>query len=41
LSFWDNFDIMVEAKMKNLASTQLYQQYYMQKDPFTGIPKAA
>ena len=41
LSFWDNFDIMVEAKMKNLASTQLYQQYYMQKDPFTGMPKAA
>ena len=24
LSFWDNFDIMVEAKMKNLASGQLY-----------------
>ena len=24
LSFWDNFDIMVEAKMKNLAGGQLY-----------------
>ena len=24
LSFWDNFDIMVEAKNKNLASLQLY-----------------
>jgi len=36
LSFWDDFDIMVEAKMKNLASAQLYQQYFMQKDPFTG-----
>jgi UV DNA damage endonuclease len=24
LSFWDNFDIMVEAKCKNLASLQLY-----------------
>lgn len=27
LSFWDNFDIMVEAKCKNLASKQLYEQY--------------
>jgi len=27
LSFWDDFDIMVEAKMKNLASQQLYRQY--------------
>ena len=26
LTFWDNFDIMVEAKMKNLASQQLYAQ---------------
>ena len=26
LTFWDNFDIMVEAKMKNLASQQLYEQ---------------
>ena len=26
LTFWDNFDIMVEAKMKNLASYQLYTQ---------------
>jgi UV DNA damage endonuclease len=26
LTFWDNFDIMVEAKMKNLASHQLYTQ---------------
>jgi hypothetical protein len=35
LSFWDDFDIMVEAKNKNLASAQLYQHYLMQKDPFT------
>jgi UV DNA damage repair endonuclease len=35
LTFWDNFDIMVEAKNKNLASAQLYQQYLMQQDPFT------
>ena len=27
LSFWDSFDIMVEAKHKNLASIQLYKQY--------------
>jgi UV DNA damage repair endonuclease len=27
LSFWDDFDIMVEAKHKNLASAQLYKQY--------------
>lgn len=26
LSFWDNFDIQCEAKSKNLASTQLYNQ---------------
>ena len=26
LTFWDNFDIMVEAKCKNLASQQLYAQ---------------
>jgi UV DNA damage repair endonuclease len=26
LTFWDNFDIMVEAKCKNLASHQLYTQ---------------
>jgi len=26
LSFWDHFDIMVEAKHKNLASEQLYEQ---------------
>jgi UV DNA damage repair endonuclease len=26
LTFWQDFDIMVEAKMKNLASTQLYNQ---------------
>jgi UV DNA damage endonuclease len=25
LSFWDNFDIMVESKMKNLASIKLYE----------------
>jgi UV DNA damage endonuclease len=35
LSFWDDFDIMVEAKHKNLASAQLYQHYLMQQDPFT------
>ena len=35
LSFWDDFDIMVEAKNKNLASAQLYQHYLMQNDPFT------
>ena len=35
LSFWDDFDIMVEAKMKNLASAQLYQQHLMNQDPFT------
>ena len=27
LTFWQDFDIMVEAKMKNLASLQLYKQY--------------
>ena len=27
LSFWNDFDIMVEAKHKNLANQQLYQQY--------------
>ena len=27
LSFWQDFDIMVEAKHKNLASAQLYKQY--------------
>ena len=27
LTFWQDFDIMVEAKMKNLASQQLYKQY--------------
>jgi UV DNA damage endonuclease len=27
LTFWQDFDIMVEAKMKNLASTQLYNQW--------------
>ncbi len=26
LSFWDTADIMVEAKCKNLASIQLYEQ---------------
>jgi len=36
LSFWDDFDIMVEAKQKNLASTQLLLQYYLNKDPFVG-----
>ena len=41
LSFWDDFDIMVEAKMKNLASTELFQQYLTQKDPFTGMMVAA
>tara|TARA_B110000459_G_scaffold39932_1_gene43196 strand:- start:3814 stop:4881 length:1068 start_codon:yes stop_codon:yes gene_type:complete len=41
LSFWDDFDIMVEAKHKNLASSQLYQHHIMSKDPFTSYPKAA
>ena len=41
LSFWDDFDIMVEAKHKNLASEQLYQNYLVANDPFTGMPKAA
>jgi len=27
LQFWDDFDIMVEAKNKNLANVQLYKQY--------------
>ena len=27
LEFWNDFDIMVEAKMKNLASVQLLQQF--------------
>jgi UV DNA damage repair endonuclease len=27
LSFWDNFDIMSESKMKNLASIQLYEYF--------------
>ena len=31
LSFWEDFDIMVEAKMKNLASKQLYDQYFENK----------
>ena len=26
LSFWNDFDIQCEAKAKNLASTQLYEQ---------------
>lgn len=30
LSFWDNFDIQCEAKAKNLASEQLYNQYLLQ-----------
>ena len=33
LSFSDDFDIMVEAKHKNLASTQLYNQQFQQKHP--------
>jgi len=41
LSFWNDFDIMVEAKMKNLASTELFQQYLTQTDPFTGMMVAA
>jgi len=32
LTFWDNFDIMVEAKMKNLASQQLYAQEGMHNE---------
>jgi UV DNA damage endonuclease len=38
LTFWDNFDIMVEAKMKNLASYQLYtqgMQYENRNEPIT------
>jgi UV DNA damage repair endonuclease len=31
LSFWDNFDIMAESKMKNLASIELYK-YSMEKN---------
>jgi len=34
LSHWEWADIMVEAKMKNLANTQLLERYYMNKDPF-------
>ena len=41
LSHWDWADIMVEAKMKNLASEQLLQRYYTAKDPFMGMPYAA
>lgn len=41
LSHWDWADIMVEAKMKNLASEQLLQRYYTAKDPFMGMPNAA
>ena len=36
LEHWEWADIMVEAKMKNLASRQLLQRYYMNKDPFAG-----
>ena len=36
LSHWEWADIMVEAKMKNLANTQLLERYYMNKDPFVG-----
>jgi len=36
LSHWEWADIMVEAKMKNLANTQLLERYYMNKDPFAG-----
>lgn len=36
LEHWEWADIMVEAKMKNLASSQLLQRYYMNKDPFAG-----
>jgi len=32
LTFWDNLDIMVEAKMKNLASQQLYTQEGMHNE---------
>jgi len=38
LTFWDDFDIMVEAKMKNLASQQLYaqgMQYENRNEPVT------
>jgi UV DNA damage endonuclease len=41
LSHWEWADIMVEAKMKNLASEQLLQRYYTAKDPFMGMPNAA
>jgi len=33
LSHWDWADIMVEAKMKNLASAQLLQRHCVKKDP--------
>ena len=41
LSFWEHADIMCEAKMKNLASLQVYEQYLYNKDPFMGYPSAA
>jgi UV DNA damage repair endonuclease len=36
LSHWQWADIMVEAKCKNLASSQLLQRHFMNTDAFTG-----
>jgi len=36
LSHWEWADIMVEAKCKNLASSQLLERHFMNNDPFTG-----
>jgi len=36
LSHWEWGDIMVEAKCKNLASSQLLQRHLLNKDPFIG-----
>ena len=41
LEFWPQFDIMVEAKHKNLASSQLLQRHFMNIDAFTGTGRKA
>ena len=41
LEFWPQFDIMVEAKHKNLASSQLLQRHFMNIDAFTGMGRKA
>jgi len=41
LSHYKWADIMVEAKMKNLASAPLLQRHFLNKDPFTGFERKA